>query len=198
MIIAQETLFSFNFSTSEELYQEQIFGLAPGNKKCHIGTLNDQFCFANTLIVILSYFFITMYDRDQPSPQHPFLGIITKGTIFYHAFLSLWISSYITWSSSYRASTAILADLYKIFKKLNNSYWAFIFHLCSVLDEIGILLSQFILQSWPVWFILVFNTSLLRFLSWTLENTVNFEVSEVGVILVDERFSHWMLWPFSI
>lgn len=38
VIIAQETLFSFcfDFSMSEEFYQEQIFCVAPGNQKCHI------------------------------------------------------------------------------------------------------------------------------------------------------------------
>lgn len=37
-VIAQETLFSFcfDFSMSDEFYQEQIFGVAPGNQKCHI------------------------------------------------------------------------------------------------------------------------------------------------------------------
>lgn len=38
VIIAQETLFSFcfDFSMSEEFYQEQIFCVAPGNQKFHI------------------------------------------------------------------------------------------------------------------------------------------------------------------
>lgn len=38
VIIAQETLFyfCFDFSMSEEFYQEQMFGIAPGNQKCQI------------------------------------------------------------------------------------------------------------------------------------------------------------------
>lgn len=98
-----------------------------------------------------------MYDRDQPSPQHPFLGMITKGTIFYHAFLSLWISSNITWSSSYRASTAILADLYKVFKKIE---WFILgIHIISSLLSIGWDWNfTLTVHSWPVWFdILVLN-----------------------------------------